>query len=126
MSVVHNYINYYLLDADLDTIFKDERYNVIFWAEVVAIIASLFVFYLPIIEQIISYYFLGPSLTKENIDTMNAERVLLQSYTDIKSKYEFSCTVSNTLAFKNKTTNEITEALTLSGQPIINCSSLSL
>lgn len=123
---VHNYINYYLLNADLDSIFKEEKYSIIFWIEVVVILGSLLVFYLPIIEQIIGYYFLSPSLTKENLDTMTNEREILSSYSNIKAKYIFTCTLSNTLAFKNLETNEITEALTLSGQTINNCSSLSL
>lgn len=128
MSSVHNYINYYLLNTDLgiSPIFDDQKYTLIFWAEVVAIVTSLFVFYLPIIMQIISYWFLPPSLTQENKDAMNAERILLESYSNIKSKYVFTCTSSNTLAFKNIATNEVKEALTLSNQPIINCSSLSL
>lgn len=125
-STILNYINYYLLEGDVDRYFKSESYGVIFWAEVIAIAASVIVFYFNTLLQIFSYYFLGPSLTKEDLDTMNQERVLLEKYNNLKSKYVLTCTTNNTLGYKNLQTQIITEALTLSGQPVINCSNLSI
>lgn len=123
---VLNYINYYIVESDVERYFNPYNYTLIFWVEVVAIVASLGIFYLPIIIQVFSYYFLGPSLTKEDEIVMSQERDLLNEYIDVKSKYELVCTVGDVLGIKNKQTLVIIEALTLSGQTITNCSALNL
>ncbi len=125
-SSVINYINYYLLNSDVNRYFKSESYSIIFWAEVIAIVVSLAVFYLPIIQQMLAYYFFGPSLTPNDLEKMAIERSLLESYNNIKTKYQLVCTVSDTLGYKNLQTNQITEAKTLSGQVVTNCSNLVL
>jgi hypothetical protein len=123
---IYNYVNYYLLQTDIEREINTYNNRIIFWAEVVAIGISLFVFYLDFIIQVFGYYFFGPSLTKKDRDMMEIQRALLNSYSDIKSKYILVCTTNNTLGFKEIATNIVTEALTLSNQVIPNCSQLTL
>lgn len=123
---VLNYINYYLLQSDIDRYIKPQKFTLIFWAEVIAIVLSLAVFYLPILQQVFGYYFLGPTLTQSDLNTMAIERQLIEKFVDVKNKYRLQCTSSNTLGILNIQTNQVIEALTLTGQVIVNCSALNL
>lgn len=123
-NTILNYINYYILDSDIEGLFKPFLYTTIFWAEVIAIILSLVVFYRSIIIQILAYYFLPPSLTLEDLDSIAAQKSLMDKYVDVKSKYELTCSSANTLLIRDKSNGSTIPALTLSQQVIVDCSNI--
>ena len=119
-----NYVNYYILHSDIEGLFRPFLYTAIFWAEVIAIVLSLAIFYRSIIIQIVAYYFLPPSLTLEDLDSIAAQKSLMDQYVGVKSKYELTCSSANTLLIRNKSNGNTIQALTLSQQPIVDCSNI--
>lgn len=114
----YNYSNYYILDSDIiDRHFAKNTYSKLFYTLLICIVVSIFVFYFDVLIQVFSYYFLGPSLTKDNIVEMDKLRKSISQYVDVKNKYVYEC-VANVLNIKILETGELIVCKTLTGQQI--------
>ena len=117
----YSYTSFVILDDYIHWIFPLNNYIWLMSSLLILSIFFLLYFYLDILLQVFSYYFLGPSLTNEDIVKMNIERELLKKYQLIKETSTLVCGEDNTM-FIN-TNNVMTKALTFGGQPIIDCAS---
>jgi len=116
--------NYYILGTDLLRIIPSSDYVIIFVAEIIAILGILCIFYYEILIQLYFYYRYQPSFTKENLDTMNNERMLIDPFVNVKTKYKLICTQDNYLGIQTLADNSIIKALTIGGDLIPSCNKI--
>ena len=120
MSVSYSYSSLFVLDDYIHWLFPEEKYIWLMATMVTISIFFIIYFYIDIVLQIISYWFFGPSLTKENILTMDQERNLIRKYENIKQTASLFCGEGDIMYIKNND-NEIREARTFGNQQILDC-----